>query len=151
MDPVVSTIAALRAGGISVAVDDFGTGYSSLRYLRRFDANIVKIDREFVQASSSEPRTDALVRSVVSMANALDLVCVAEGIETLDQLALVRSHGCRFGQGFLLDRPMPADSIEQLLQSGHVYSVDVSPPARPADGATPGSRTATILPLPRAN
>ncbi len=151
IEPVVSTIAALRAAGISVAVDDFGTGYSSLRYLRRFDANIVKIDREFVQASSTEPRTDALVRSVVSMANALDLVCVAEGIETLDQLALVRSHGCRLGQGFLLDRPMAAAHLEQLLDAGHVYSVDVSPPARQPAAAAPGQRTATIFPLPRAN
>jgi EAL domain-containing protein (putative c-di-GMP-specific phosphodiesterase class I) len=91
IEPVVETIAALREAGVSVAVDDFGTGYSSLRYLRRFDANIVKIDREFVQAASTEPRTDALVRSVVSMAAALDLVCVAEGIETLEQLALVRA------------------------------------------------------------
>ena len=151
MDPVVSTIAALRAAGISVAVDDFGTGYSSLRYLRRFDANIVKIDREFVQASSTEPRTDALVRSVVSMANALDLVCIAEGIETLDQLALVRSHGCRLGQGFLLDRPMPAAALGQLLADGHVYSVDVSAPARPSGAAAAWQRTATIVPLPRAN
>ena len=111
----------------------------------------MKIDREFVQASSTEPRTDALVRSVVSMANALDLVCVAEGIETLDQLALVRSHGCRLGQGFLLDRPMPAAHLEQLLDAGHVYSVDVSPPARQPAAAAPGQRTATIFPLPRAN
>ncbi|HET9944191.1 MAG TPA: EAL domain-containing protein, partial [Actinomycetes bacterium] len=141
MEPVVDTITALREAGVSVAVDDFGTGYSSLRYLRRFDANIVKIDREFVQASSTEPRTDALVRSVVSMAGALDLRCVAEGIETLEQLALVRAHGCQLGQGFLLDRPMSAEAFEALLDAGHVYQVDVQPPSRPA----------TVFPLPRAN
>jgi diguanylate cyclase (GGDEF)-like protein len=137
IETAVETVAALRAAGVSVAVDDFGTGYSSLRYLRRFDANIVKIDREFVQASSTEPRTDALVRSVVSMADALDLVCVAEGIETLEQLALVRSHGCRLGQGFLLDRPMNGDAFEQLLASGHVYPVDVHPPPRTASRVVP--------------
>jgi EAL domain-containing protein (putative c-di-GMP-specific phosphodiesterase class I) len=142
IESVVETIAALRAAGVSVAVDDFGTGYSSLRYLRRFDANIVKIDREFVQASSSEPRTDALVRSVVSMAAALDLVCVAEGIETLEQLALVRSHGCGLGQGFLLARPMPSAALTELLAAGHIYPVDVHPPETPRQ-----RRTASVVPL----
>jgi diguanylate cyclase (GGDEF)-like protein len=146
LEAVVETIATLRAAGVSVAVDDFGTGYSSLRYLRRFDANIVKIDREFVQASESEPRTDALVGSVVSMAAALDLLCVAEGIETLEQLALVRSHGCQLGQGFLLARPMPAAVLGQLLASGHVYPVDVAAPRPPA----PVEREAAVLRLPRA-
>ncbi len=128
IEAVVETIAALRGGGVSVSVDDFGTGYSSLRYLRRFDANILKIDREFVQASATEPRTEALVHSVVAMADALGLVCVAEGIETLEQLALVRSHGCRYGQGFLLARPMQAAALEALLTAGHVYPVDVQAP-----------------------
>lgn len=152
IESVVETIAALRAVGVSVAVDDFGTGYSSLRYLRRFDANIVKIDREFVQASSAEPRTDALVRSVISMAAALDLVCVAEGIETLEQLALVRAHGCRFGQGFLLARPMPGDAFRDLVATGHVYPVDVAPPRRTgpsAEGGSGGPFGADVLPLPR--
>ena len=63
IDAVAETVAALRAVGVTVAVDDFGTGYSSMRYLRRFDANVVKIDQEFVQAAPSEPRTDALVGS----------------------------------------------------------------------------------------
>lgn len=141
IEPVVETIAALREAGVSVAVDDFGTGYSSLRYLRRFDANIVKIDREFVQAASTEPRTDALVRSVVSMAAALDLVCVAEGIETLEQLALVRAHGCHLGQGFLLDRPMTAEAFAHLVAAGHVYPLDVAAPRRDAP----------VIPLPQAN
>ena len=130
IEAVVETIAALRAGGISVSVDDFGTGHSSLRYLRRFDADIVKIDREFVQASSSEQRTDALVRSVIAMADALGLVCIAEGIETLEQLALVRGHGCRLGQGYLLARPMPAEALGRLLTAGHVYPVDVQAPLK---------------------
>jgi diguanylate cyclase len=128
LETVVETIAALRAAGVSVAVDDFGTGHSSLRYLRRFDVNIVKIDREFVQASSTEPRTDALVRSVIAMAIALDLSCVAEGIETLEQLKLVRGHGCKLGQGFLLSRSMPAEALAALLARGHVYPVDVQAP-----------------------
>jgi predicted signal transduction protein with EAL and GGDEF domain len=63
------------------------------------------------------------------MASALDLVCVAEGIETLEQLARVRAHGCQQGQGFLLARPMPAESLGQLLADSHIYPVDVSAPA----------------------
>ncbi len=129
IDAVAGTVTALRAAGINVAVDDFGTGYSSLRYLRRFDANIVKIDREFVQAAPAEPRTEALVGSVVMMAQALDLLCVAEGIETLEQLALVRERGCQFGQGYLLAKPMPADQVERLVVSRHVYPVGLSTPA----------------------
>lgn len=62
------------------------------------------------------------------MADALGLVCVAEGIETLEQLALVRSHGCRLGQGFLIARPMPAEALGALLAAGHVYPVDVHEP-----------------------
>jgi diguanylate cyclase (GGDEF)-like protein len=147
LEPVVESVAELRAAGISVAVDDFGTGYSSLRYLRRFDADVVKIDREFVAASSAEPRTDALVRSVVEMSKALNLTCIAEGIETLEQLALVRSHGCRLGQGFLLDPPMSAEAFEKLLRAGHVYPVDVSAPTATSRDTTVG----TVLRLPRAN
>jgi diguanylate cyclase (GGDEF)-like protein len=130
IEAVVHTIAALRSAGIWVAVDDFGTGYSSLSYLRRFDANIVKIDKEFVQACITEPRTDALVRSVVAMAAALDLTCVAEGIETLEQLAHVRANGCQFGQGFVLARPMPAHELGRLLDAHHTYPVDVQTPSR---------------------
>jgi diguanylate cyclase (GGDEF)-like protein len=143
MDTVAETVAALRAVGVNVAVDDFGTGYSSLRYLRRFDANIVKIDQEFVQAAPDEPRTDALVGSVVTMAAALGMICVAEGIETLEQLALVRGHGCHFGQGYLLARPMPAEQLEALLVARHVYPVDVAVPALPAP------RDTSVVPLRR--
>ncbi len=143
IDAVAGTVTALREAGINVAVDDFGTGYSSLRYLRRFDANIVKIDQEFVQAAPAEPRTDALVGSVVTMARALDLICVAEGIETLEQLALVRAHGCQYGQGYLLAKPMPADQFERLVAARHVYPVALTvpwPAQQPASNVVPIAR-----------
>ena len=144
IDAVAGTVTALRAAGINVAVDDFGTGYSSLRYLRRFDANTVKIDREFVQAAPAEPRTEALVGSVVMMAQALDLLCVAEGIETLEQLALVRERGCQFGQGYRLAKPMPADQVERLVVSRHVYPVGLSTPAAVAP------RGSNVVPMTRS-
>jgi diguanylate cyclase (GGDEF)-like protein len=144
IDAVAGTVTALREAGINVAVDDFGTGYSSLRYLRRFDANIVKIDQEFVQAAPDEPRTDALVGSVVTMAQALDVICVAEGIETLEQLALVRAAGCHYGQGYLLAKPMPAEQVERLLVARHVYPVGLSTPEQ-----APG-RTSNVVPMARS-
>jgi diguanylate cyclase (GGDEF)-like protein len=123
LDSAVDLVAALRSAGISVAVDDFGTGYSSLRYLRRFPADVVKIDREFVQAIVGEPRTAALVKSVVDMADALDLQTVAEGIETLEQLRHVQRLGCELGQGYLFSRPVSASAVTELLLAGHVYPV----------------------------
>jgi diguanylate cyclase (GGDEF)-like protein len=120
-DTAVEVVRELRALGVAVAVDDFGTGYSSLRYLRRFDTSTVKIDREFVQAVADEPRTRALVASVLDMARSLDLSTVAEGIETLDQLAVLRALGCRFAQGYLFDKPMEHDAFGDLLLSRHRY------------------------------
>ncbi len=117
----VEVVRELREIGVGVAVDDFGTGYSSLRYLRRFDTSTVKVDREFVQALPDEARTRALVASVIGMARSLDLLTVAEGIETLDQLQVVRALGCRFAQGYLFDRPMPADAFGALLVGRHRY------------------------------
>jgi diguanylate cyclase (GGDEF)-like protein len=120
-DTAVDVIAGLRELGVGVAVDDFGTGYSSLRYLRRFDTSTVKVDREFVQAVADEPRTRALVASVIDMARTLGLVTVAEGIETLDQLAVLRALGCRYAQGYLFDRPMERDAFGALLLQRHRY------------------------------
>jgi diguanylate cyclase (GGDEF)-like protein len=123
LDSAVELVAEFRAAGMSVAVDDFGTGYSSLRYLRRFDTDIVKIDREFVQAVACEPRTATLVKSVVDMATALRLATVAEGIETNEQLRRIQELGCVFGQGYLFSRPVEASVIADLLTSGHTYPV----------------------------
>ena len=120
-DTAVEVVRELRALGVAVAVDDFGTGYSSLRYLRRFDTSTVKIDREFVQTVADEPRTRALVASVLDMARSLDLSTVAEGIETLDQLAVLRALGCRYAQGYLFDKPMEHDAFGELLLSRHRY------------------------------
>jgi diguanylate cyclase (GGDEF)-like protein len=120
-ETAVDVIADLRGLGVGVAVDDFGTGYSSLRYLRRFDTSRVKVDREFVQSVADEPRTRALVASVIDMARTLDLDTVAEGIETLDQLAVLRALGCRYAQGYLFDRPMEHAAFGELLLARHRY------------------------------
>jgi diguanylate cyclase (GGDEF)-like protein len=143
-DTAVEVVRELRALGVEVAVDDFGTGYSSLRYLRRFDTSMVKIDREFVQAVADEPRTRALVASVLDMSRSLELCTVAEGIETLDQLAVLRALGCRFAQGHLFDKPMEHDAFGELLLSRHHYPMAgySMPTPREDNGQRP-----TVLPV----
>jgi diguanylate cyclase (GGDEF)-like protein len=137
-ESAVRVVQELRAVGIGVAVDDFGTGYSSLRYLRRFETSVVKIDREFVQAVADEPRTRALVASVLEMSGSLGLITVAEGIETLNQLQVLRGLGCRLAQGHLFDKPMGRDAFGTLLLAGQTYPVGVPVPVpRTADRLSP--------------
>jgi diguanylate cyclase (GGDEF)-like protein len=128
-ETAVDVVRELRSIGVGVAVDDFGTGYSSLRYLRRFDTSTVKIDREFVAAVADEPRTRALVASVVDMARSLDLSSVAEGVETAAQLEVLRELGCRFAQGYLFSRPLQRDAFGALFVGGHRYPVGDGPAA----------------------
>jgi diguanylate cyclase len=135
LDAAVGLVEELRAAGLSVAVDDFGTGYSSLRYLRRFPVDVVKIDREFVQAAADEPRTAALVESVVDMARALDLETVAEGIETVEQLRACQALGAAVGQGYLFSPAVDSQVMADLLVSGLRYTV-----------CHPGDATAPVLP-----
>ena len=93
--------------GVSIALDDFGTGYSSLSLLRDLPISVVKIDRSFIAPIAEDRRTAALVRSVVAMCNALGISTVAEGVETREQLALVRAFGCDHAQGYLFGSPGP--------------------------------------------
>lgn len=108
---------ALRAQGMRVVVDDFGTGYSSLSYLQRFPLDALKIDRSFVQRIPEAADACAIVQAVVSMAKALRLAVVAEGVETDAQRDFMRELGCDELQGFLLCKPVPADMLSQLLDA----------------------------------
>ncbi|MGN6577437.1 MAG: putative bifunctional diguanylate cyclase/phosphodiesterase [Nocardioides sp.] len=126
-ETAVTVVSDLRAGGVSVAVDDYGTGYSSLRYLHRFDADVVKIDRSFIANLEGSLHTQKIVRSVMDMAIALDLQSIAEGIETPAQLALIRDLGCELGQGYLFSRPVTAAEICDLLAAGTAFSQVTTP------------------------
>ena len=111
----VRTFTALRALGVRIALDDFGTGYSSLALLRDLPVDLLKIDRSFVSGGSG-PAADALLASVVQLADSLGLVAVAEGVETGQQLALLRDLGCPLAQGYLMSRPVgPAQLADDLL------------------------------------
>lgn len=109
------TVQALSDLGIRMEVDDFGTGFSSLHSLLRFPIDGLKLGREITAALDEEPGGRALIRSVLEVAEALDLTVTAEGIETSRHLSVLRDLGCSYGQGFLFTRPLPADALSDLL------------------------------------
>ena len=113
-----ATLNALRAAGIRVAIDDFGTGYSSLSYLRRFPIDVLKIDQSFVRQISVVPYETSIVTAVISMGHGLKLKVVAEGVETEDELAFLRTQHCDEAQGFYFSRPLPPCHITQVLETG---------------------------------
>jgi EAL domain-containing protein (putative c-di-GMP-specific phosphodiesterase class I) len=119
-DAAALTLAALQARGVRVAIDDFGTGYSSLSYLQKFQIDTLKIDQSFVRQITTGGGGVHIVNAVIAMAQNLDLVVVAEGVETSEQLAVLRARGCDEGQGYYFSRPLPPDQVVALLKDGHV-------------------------------
>jgi EAL domain-containing protein (putative c-di-GMP-specific phosphodiesterase class I) len=113
---VVADLRALNAQGVQIALDDFGTGYASLSYLQRFPVSTLKIDRSFVTGVGVTATDTAIVASIVALAKALDLDVVAEGVETAEQLAQLRSHHCAKAQGFFFAPPLEADIFAKALQ-----------------------------------
>jgi diguanylate cyclase (GGDEF)-like protein len=105
----------IRNLGVRIALDDFGTGYSSLSLLQRFPLQRLKIDRSFVRGIAEGAGDRALVRTIVAMGQSLDLDLVAEGVETLAQLRVLQELGCAKAQGYLISRPVPADSMESTV------------------------------------
>jgi len=102
----------LRGAGVQVAIDDFGTGYSTLEHIRVFEVDEIKIDKGFVQRLGSSPADEAIVDSVLAITHRIGVRVVAEGIEDPAALAYLRERGCGFGQGYLLQRPVPPDEID---------------------------------------
>jgi diguanylate cyclase (GGDEF)-like protein/PAS domain S-box-containing protein len=105
----------LRSKGIDVALDDFGTGYSSLSYLVQLDPKVIKIDRSFVSPRNGSQQNDLLLEAIISLGQKLDVVLLAEGIETQKQLKKVLGLGCRFGQGYLFSHAVTAGEVKNLL------------------------------------
>jgi len=105
----------LRDLGVQIAIDDFGTGYSNLRYLQRFPAQRLKIDRSFIADITHNQEDAAIVRAIITLGHSLEMLVVAEGVETIAQLELLRELGCDEVQGFLLSPPLPAAQLEAVL------------------------------------
>jgi len=116
MQSSIRTLNVLRGMGIQIALDDFGTGYSSLSYLTRLPINSVKIDRSFISAMATSTRDMSIVTMILALAGTLSLNVVAEGVETLEQLAILQQLGCHEAQGYLLCKPVPASEIVGLLR-----------------------------------
>ncbi len=112
---MLATLHRLRAMDIRVAMDDFGTGYSSLSQLHSFPFDKIKIDRSFVTDRSDAAGQDAIIRAIAALGVSLGMSTTAEGVETADQLARIRTEGCTSVQGYLFSRPVPAEQIDSLI------------------------------------
>ena len=104
------TLSEIRRMGVSIALDDFGTGFSSLSLVQQLPLTRIKIDRSFVTSIDDTPQSTAVIRSVLSLCEGLGLATTAEGVETEEQLKLLKLQGCRDLQGFLLGKPAPLDT-----------------------------------------
>lgn len=103
--------------GVNLAIDDFGTGYSSFAYLQRYQLDVLKIDKSFVDDVAANTESQAIVTAIISMAHILGLKALAEGVEQQDQLDYLRQQGCDYYQGYLCSKPLPAKDFEQLIRS----------------------------------
>lgn len=106
----------LRALGVGICVDDFGTGYSSLSYLKKLPLNVIKIDRSFIQHLPDNRADMKIARAIIMLSHSLGFPVVAEGVETADQLAILREWGCEFAQGYYFSKPVPAAQFVERVQ-----------------------------------
>ena len=112
----VEMLQQIKAIGIRLAIDDFGTGYSSLSYLHRFPLDTLKIDRSFIRDMRDEGEGMEIARTILPMANNLRLDVVAEGVETLEQVALLKQLHCKYAQGYYFSKPLSAENSTALLE-----------------------------------
>jgi len=115
--PILATLEGLKQLGVALAIDDFGTGWSSLSRLHSFPIDKLKVDQSFISGVRSRGDDAPIAAAVVAMARSLHLDTVAEGVETIEQLALVDQLGCREIQGYLFSKPVPREQFEELLRS----------------------------------
>ncbi|NOZ38162.1 MAG: bifunctional diguanylate cyclase/phosphodiesterase, partial [Gammaproteobacteria bacterium] len=107
---------ALHELGVSIALDDFGTGHSSLVYLKNYPIDTIKIDKSFINNLCCDQSNQAITRAIIAMAQALEMDILAEGVETQEQQAWLKSHQCNLIQGYLFSRPMPVENIPDLFK-----------------------------------
>jgi EAL domain-containing protein (putative c-di-GMP-specific phosphodiesterase class I) len=115
LDSSIAILKQLKDMGIRIALDDFGTGYSSLNYLRKIPINTLKIDKSFIDNITSNQKEESIIYNIIEMAHSLELKVVAEGVETMEQLFVLKERKCDYIQGYYFSKPLPADEIEKLF------------------------------------
>ncbi|MDD4964099.1 MAG: EAL domain-containing protein [Gallionella sp.] len=123
----IALMNALHAHGVRMSLDDFGTGYSSLSYLKQFKVYKLKIDQSFVREISTNADDKAIVGAIIQMAHHLGFQCIAEGVETAEQLAFLKAAGCDEIQGYYFSPPLPADKFEAYVQKHRTISSQLNP------------------------
>ena len=116
IERVIAIMDRITALGVALSLDDFGTGYSSLSYLKRFPIDTLKIDRSFTTGIPTDASDCAIASTIISIAQQLHHKVIAEGVETAEQLAFLKSSGCDEVQGYLFSRPLPAGEFETALR-----------------------------------
>ena len=112
----IKVLDAIQSRGIRLAIDDFGTGYSSMSLMKQFPIDTIKIDRSFVRDLPDDSEDQAIAQAIISMGKALGMTVVAEGVETVEQEAFLRSHGCDEMQGFLFSKPVSPEQMAEMLR-----------------------------------
>ena len=115
LDSSINILKKLMDMGIRIALDDFGTGYSSLSYLRKIPISTLKIDKSFIDNITSNKKEESIINNIIQMAHSMDLKVVAEGVETKEQLSILKERNCDYIQGYYFSKPLPASEIEKLL------------------------------------
>jgi EAL domain-containing protein (putative c-di-GMP-specific phosphodiesterase class I) len=115
VDDAIVTMTTLSERGISFSLDDFGTGYSSISYLKRLPVSTLKIDKGFVRDIIDDRNDRVLVETIITMGRLLDMELVAEGVEEAEQLAILKSFGCNYYQGYLSSQAVPLAEFEVIL------------------------------------
>jgi diguanylate cyclase (GGDEF)-like protein/PAS domain S-box-containing protein len=115
INAAMKSLGELRKRGVKISLDDFGTGYSSLTYLKNLPIDVLKIDREFIKDVIEDDEEAYILKSVLNLAHNFGLSVVAEGIETIEQLELLKSFGCERAQGYYFSKPVPSDKITEML------------------------------------
>ncbi|MEO1889855.1 MAG: EAL domain-containing protein [Cycloclasticus sp.] len=116
IDQIIVKMDQLKAIGVQFSLDDFGTGYSSLQYLKTLPIDQLKVDQSFVRDLEHDPQDRSIVKTIISMAQGLELDVIAEGVETKEQQHMLMEFGCPHFQGYLFAKPLPIDELEALIK-----------------------------------
>jgi diguanylate cyclase (GGDEF)-like protein/PAS domain S-box-containing protein len=123
VDDTIRLVQRMRDYGLQIVIDDFGTGYSSLSYLQRLPIDTLKVDRSFVSRIRNTPDGNRnIVEAIISLAHRLDMIVVAEGVETLEQYTILLDMNCQLGQGYLFAKPLPRSKVDKLIEEMLRYS-----------------------------